>query len=64
MQSQWEPGKYKEIGKKEVCSELSASLHILNAWMYCKKKKKRVDLFLSCLHILLEEVGVIISASL
>lgn len=63
MQSQWEPGKYKEIGKKEVCSELSASLHILNAWMYCKKKK-RVDLFLSCLHILLEEVGVIISASL
>lgn len=38
MQSQWEPGKYKEIGKKEVCSELSASLHILNAWMYCKKK--------------------------
>lgn len=39
MQSQWEPGKYNEIGKKEVCSELSASLHILNAWMYCKKKK-------------------------
>lgn len=62
MQSQWEPGKYKEIGKKEVSSELSASLHILNAWMYCKKKK--VDLFLSCLHILLKEVGVIISASL
>lgn len=63
MQSQWEPGKYKEIGKKEVCSELSASLHILNAWMYCKKKRG-VDLFLSCFHILLEEVGVIISASL
>lgn len=63
MQSQWEPGKYKEIGKKEVCSELSASLHILNAWMYCKKKGG-VDLFLSCFHILLEEVGVIISASL